>query len=47
MQNGVIVPQRLQRNVDSPWLVSDMPMFFYQNLGWEEISSSRTLFLNR
>ncbi|KAF5388908.1 hypothetical protein D9757_005076 [Collybiopsis confluens] len=47
LQNGVTAPERLRKNVDFPWPVVDMPMFFYQNLGQEEISSSGTSFLNR
>ncbi|KAF8808975.1 hypothetical protein BYT27DRAFT_6529929 [Phlegmacium glaucopus] len=47
LQNGVIAPERLRKNVDFPWPVPDTPMFFYQNLGQEEISSSGTSFLNR
>ena len=47
LQNGVTAPERLRRNVDFPWPVPDTPMFFYQNLGQEEISSSGTSFLNR
>ncbi|KAF8350432.1 ATP dependent helicase [Amanita rubescens] len=47
LQNGVTAPERLRKNVDFPWPVPDAPMFFYQNLGQEEISSSGTSFLNR
>lgn len=47
LQNGVTAPERLRKNVDFPWPVPDTPMFFYQNLGQEEISSSGTSFLNR
>ena len=47
LQNGVTAPERLRRDVDFPWPVPDTPMFFYQNLGQEEISSSGTSFLNR
>ncbi|WRT70767.1 uncharacterized protein IL334_007766 [Kwoniella shivajii] len=47
LQNGVTAPERLRKNVDFPWPVSDTPMFFHQNLGTEEISSSGTSFLNR
>ncbi|KAF8969557.1 ATP dependent helicase [Flammula alnicola] len=47
LQNGVTAPERLRKNVDFPWPVADTPMFFYQNLGQEEISSSGTSFLNR
>jgi regulator of nonsense transcripts 1 len=39
LQNGVTAPERLRKNVDFPWPVPDTPMFFYQNLGQEEISS--------
>jgi len=44
LQNGVTAPERLRKNVDFPWPVPDTPMFFYQNLGQEEISSSGTSF---
>lgn len=47
LQNGVTAPERLRKNVDFPWPVPDTPMFFHQNLGTEEISSSGTSFLNR
>ncbi|MCO5598802.1 hypothetical protein L7F22_052901 [Adiantum nelumboides] len=47
LQNGVTAPERLRKNVDFPWPVPTLPMFFYQNLGQEEISSSGTSFLNR
>lgn len=47
LQNGVTAPERLRKHVDFPWPVPDTPMFFYQNLGQEEISSSGTSFLNR
>lgn len=47
LQNGVTAPERLRKNVDFPWPVGDTPMFFHQNLGNEEISSSGTSFLNR
>ncbi|GHJ90272.1 hypothetical protein NliqN6_6674 [Naganishia liquefaciens] len=47
LQNGVTAPERLRKNIDFPWPVADTPMFFYQNLGNEEISSSGTSFLNR
>ncbi|KDQ07256.1 hypothetical protein BOTBODRAFT_613657 [Botryobasidium botryosum FD-172 SS1] len=47
LQNGVTAPERLRKNVDFPWPAPQTPMFFYQNLGQEEISSSGTSFLNR
>ncbi|KAK4689260.1 regulator of nonsense transcripts 1, partial [Tremellales sp. Uapishka_1] len=47
LQNGVTAPERLRKHVDFPWPVADTPMFFHQNLGTEEISSSGTSFLNR
>jgi regulator of nonsense transcripts 1 len=45
LQNGA--PERLRKIVYFLWLVPDTPMFFYQNLGQEEISSSGTSFLNK
>lgn len=47
LQNGVTAPERIRKNVDFPWPVPETPMFFHQNLGNEEISSSGTSFLNR
>ncbi|UZJ55035.1 hypothetical protein CBS101457_004355 [Exobasidium rhododendri] len=47
LQNGVTAPERLRKNIDFPWPVPSLPMFFFQNLGQEEISSSGTSFLNR
>ena len=47
LQNGVTAPERLQRNVGFPWPVPDTPMFFYQNLGQEEISPGGKSFVNR
>ncbi|KAJ3711075.1 hypothetical protein DFJ43DRAFT_1134273 [Lentinula guzmanii] len=47
LQNGVTAPEHLRKNVEFPWHAPDTPMFFYQNLGQEEISSSGTSFLNR
>jgi regulator of nonsense transcripts 1 len=47
LQNGVTVQQRLRKDIDFPWPVSDMPMMFWSNLGNEEISASGTSYLNR
>jgi regulator of nonsense transcripts 1 len=47
LQNGVTMQQRLRRDVDFPWPVSDSPMMFWSNLGNEEISASGTSYLNR
>lgn len=47
LQNGLAAAQRLRKNVDFPWPIADKPMFFYSNLGQEEISSSGTSYLNR
>ncbi|GAA5932881.1 uncharacterized protein JCM15063_002230 [Sporobolomyces koalae] len=47
LQNGVTAPERLRKNVDFPWPQPMTPMYFHQNLGQEEISSSGTSFLNR
>ncbi|KAK4697556.1 regulator of nonsense transcripts 1, partial [Phenoliferia sp. Uapishka_3] len=46
LQNGVTAPERLRKNVDFPWPQPSTPMYFHQNLGQEEISSSGTSFLN-
>lgn len=47
LQNGVTAPERLKKDVDFPWPIETIPMYFHQNLGQEEISSSGTSFLNR
>src|ERR1700761_7813539 len=47
LQNGVTANQRLRRDIDFPWPVSDNPMMFWSNLGNEEISASGTSYLNR
>ncbi|MCO5565192.1 hypothetical protein L7F22_018865 [Adiantum nelumboides] len=47
LQSGVTGSERLRKNIDFPWPVPSSPMFFLQNLGQEEISSSGTSFLNR
>lgn len=47
LQNGVTTQERLRKNVDFPWPVPESPMFFYSNLGNEEISTSGTSYLNR
>ena len=47
LQNGVTMAQRLRRDVDFPWPVTDAPMMFWSNLGNEEISASGTSYLNR
>jgi regulator of nonsense transcripts 1 len=47
LQNGVTAPERLRKNADFPWPQPTTPMYFHQNLGQEEISSSGTSFLNR
>jgi hypothetical protein len=47
LQNGVTAPERIRKSVDFPWPSDIMPMYFHQNLGSEEISSSGTSFLNR
>ncbi|KAG2111834.1 AAA domain-containing protein [Suillus clintonianus] len=47
LQNSVTAPERLRKNIDFPWHAPDTPMFFYQKLGQEGISSSGTSFLNR
>lgn len=47
LQNGVTAPERIRKNVDFPWPQPSTPMYFHQNLGQEEISSSGTSYLNR
>ncbi|RUS20188.1 AAA domain-containing protein, partial [Endogone sp. FLAS-F59071] len=47
LQNGVTTQERLRKHVDFPWPVAETPMFFYSNLGQEEISTSGTSYLNR
>lgn len=47
LQNGVTAPERLRKNIDFPWPQPSTPMYFHQNLGQEEISSSGTSYLNR
>lgn len=47
LQNGVTTAERIRRELDFPWPDPEMPMFFYSNLGQEEISSSGTSYLNR
>ena len=47
LQNGTTVSERTNSSVDFPWPVPSKPMFFYNCIGQEEISSSGTSYLNR
>jgi len=47
LQNGVTLNERLYEGVEFPWPRPDMPMFFYNSTGGEEISASGTSYLNR
>ncbi|KAH8947378.1 hypothetical protein BDL97_11G037900 [Sphagnum fallax] len=47
LQNGVTIAERLQSQIDFPWPVPNRPMFFYVQMGQEEISASGTSYLNR
>ena len=47
LQNGVTLNERLYAGIDFPWPRSDMPMFFLNSTGAEEISASGTSYLNR
>eukprot|EP01098_Paradermamoeba_levis_P007640 TRINITY_DN3174_c0_g1_i1.p1 TRINITY_DN3174_c0_g1~~TRINITY_DN3174_c0_g1_i1.p1 ORF type:complete len:673 (+),score=196.54 TRINITY_DN3174_c0_g1_i1:212-2020(+) len=47
LQNGVTVTERNHNGMDFPWPVQQKPMFFYNCVGQEEISSSGTSYLNR
>ncbi|XP_024357532.1 regulator of nonsense transcripts 1 homolog [Physcomitrium patens] len=47
LQNGVTTSDRLLSQIDFPWPVPNRPMFFYVQMGQEEISASGTSYLNR
>jgi len=47
LQNGVTITERWYKGIDFPWPVYNKPMFFYNTIGQEEISSSGTSYLNR
>jgi len=47
LQNGVTLNERLYAGIDFPWPRPDMPMYFYNSTGAEEISASGTSYLNR
>ncbi|XP_047323451.1 regulator of nonsense transcripts 1 homolog isoform X2 [Impatiens glandulifera] len=47
LQNGVTINERLSPGIDFPWPVPNRPMFFYVQMGQEEISASGTSYLNR
>ncbi|XP_010518678.1 PREDICTED: regulator of nonsense transcripts 1 homolog isoform X2 [Tarenaya hassleriana] len=47
LQNGVTINERQTSGIDFPWPVPNRPMFFYVQLGQEEISASGTSYLNR
>lgn len=47
LQNGVTLNERLYAGIDFPWPRPDMPMFFLNSTGAEEISASGTSYLNR
>ncbi|XP_031390942.1 regulator of nonsense transcripts 1 homolog [Punica granatum] len=47
LQNGVTVNERQSTGIDFPWPVPHHPMFFYVQMGQEEISASGTSYLNR
>ncbi|XP_038687689.1 regulator of nonsense transcripts 1 homolog [Tripterygium wilfordii] len=47
LQNGVTINERLSSGIDFPWPVPNRPMFFYVQMGQEEISASGTSYLNR
>ncbi|KAF5477696.1 hypothetical protein F2P56_004313 [Juglans regia] len=47
LQNGVTVNERQSTGIDFPWPVPNRPMFFYVQMGQEEISASGTSYLNR
>ncbi|KAJ6794198.1 regulator of nonsense transcripts 1-like protein [Iris pallida] len=47
LQNGVTINERQASGIDFPWPVPNRPMFFYVQMGQEEISASGTSYLNR
>ncbi|XP_065837175.1 regulator of nonsense transcripts 1-like [Oscarella lobularis] len=47
LQNGVVEADRIQKEVDFPFPIPEVPMFFWSASGQEEISSSGTSYLNR
>nr|PNR29132.1 hypothetical protein PHYPA_027824 [Physcomitrium patens] len=47
LQNGVTTSDRMLSQIDFPWPVPNRPMFFYVQMGQEEISASGTSYLNR
>jgi regulator of nonsense transcripts 1 len=47
LQNGVTLNERLYAGIDFPWPRPDMPMYFYNSTGGEEISASSTSYMNR
>ncbi|KAK1326759.1 hypothetical protein QJS10_CPA01g02863 [Acorus calamus] len=47
LQNGVTINERQSTGIDFPWPVPNHPMFFYVQMGQEEISASGTSYLNR
>ncbi|KAE9459346.1 hypothetical protein C3L33_08748, partial [Rhododendron williamsianum] len=47
LQNGVTINERQTSGIDFPWPVPNRPMFFYVQMGQEEISASGTSYLNR
>ncbi|KAL6176708.1 hypothetical protein ACLB2K_053341 [Fragaria x ananassa] len=47
LQNGVTINERQSMGIDFPWPVPNRPMFFYVQMGQEEISASGTSYLNR
>ncbi|KAJ7517722.1 hypothetical protein O6H91_21G037600 [Diphasiastrum complanatum] len=47
LQNGITMNERLSSGIDFPWPAPNRPMFFYVQMGQEEISASGTSYLNR
>ncbi|GMH09266.1 hypothetical protein Nepgr_011107 [Nepenthes gracilis] len=47
LQNGVTINERQSSGIDFPWPMPNRPMFFYVQMGQEEISASGTSYLNR
>ncbi|KAL7608741.1 hypothetical protein Lser_V15G11848 [Lactuca serriola] len=47
LQNGVTINERQSTGIDFPWPVPNHCMFFYVQMGQEEINAIGTFYLNR
>lgn len=47
LQNGVSINERTYQGLDFPWPIPNKPIFFYNTIGPEELSSTGTSYVNR